>query len=676
MFQNYYLLRAIGVFCGVLFAILFIPVYASGQELQDSVAKEVRLNNVVVTTGRVQSKVTSTSSTQVLNKGALTNLGVKNVGDAVKRLAGSSVRDYGGIGGLQTVSVRNLGAAHTAVSYDGVVISNCQAGQVDVGRFSIDNLSSLSLSVGQNEDMLQSARMYASAGVLNINSEKPTYESGRKSNTLVKVKGGSFGYVSPYVRHWQQLGVQTDLSADFSYQRADGNYPFTLKNGKYETQEVRKNSDIESYQGEVNLYHSFAEDDKLNVKVNYYNSERGLPGAIVLYNNESDERLWDRNLFAQARYTKQFSEKWALQAQAKYNYSWNRYVDYGVEYVGGMQTDINRQNEYYLSVSAKYSPVKQFSLSLAQDGAVNDLHTNGVNSPEPMRYTSLTALTARYQTNAVKLIGTLLATYITEEVKAGNTPADRKRLSPMMSVSYKPIPSQNLYVRAMYKNTFRVPTFTDLYYLRVGNTSLRPEVANEYGAGVAYTSNSLGIIADYMTITIDGYFNDVKDKIIAFPSTYVWKMQNYGKVHIAGIDFTLATAIPLCKKVKLNLSGNYSWQRAIDVTNKEAKNYKHQLPYTPNHNGNVMAMVENPWVNVGYTLNAVGNRYYLAQNIPQNKIDGYAEHGITSWHEFKMKKCSVKLQAEVSNLANTQYEVIKYYPMPGRAWRLTGTLKF
>ena len=178
-----------------------------------------------------------------------------------------------------------------------------------------------------------------------------------------------------------------------------------------------------------------------------------------------------------------------------------------------MQTDINRQNEYYLSVSAKYSPVKQFSLSLAQDGAVNDLHTNGVNSPEPMRYTSLTALTARYQTNAVKLIGTLLATYITEEVKAGNTPADRKRLSPMMSVSYKPIQSQNLYVRAMYKNTFRVPTFTDLYYLRVGNTSLRPEVANEYGAGVAYTSNSLGIIADYMTITIDGYFNDVKDKI-------------------------------------------------------------------------------------------------------------------------------------------------------------------
>lgn len=36
----------------------------------------------------------------------------------------------------------------------------------------------------------------------------------------------------------------------------------------------------------------------------------------------------------------------------------------------------------------------------------------------------------------------------------------------------------------MYKNTFRVPTFNDLYYLRIGNTSLRPEKAREYNIGV------------------------------------------------------------------------------------------------------------------------------------------------------------------------------------------------
>ena len=59
------------------------------------------------------------------------------------------------------------------------------------------------------------------------------------------------------------------------------------------------------------------------------------------------------------------------------------------------------------------------------------------------------------------------------------------------------------------------------------------------------------------------------------------------------------------------------------MTNKEAKNYKHQLPYTPEHSGNVSTTLEMPWVNVGYTVNIVGKRYYLAQNIPANEIDGY-----------------------------------------------------
>jgi outer membrane receptor protein involved in Fe transport len=287
----------------------------------------------------------------------------------------------------------------------------------------------------------------------------------------------------------------------------------------------------------------------------------------------------------------------------------------------------------------------------------------------------LTALNARYQGKRLKLSGTLVATYITEEVKAGNTPDDRKRLSPTLSASWQPWEKEQFFVRALYKNTFRVPTFSDLYYLRVGNTNLRPEKATEYTIGLTWSGTPFSF-TDFVSITVDGYYNEVKDKIIAFPSTYVWKMQNYGKVHITGIDVTLATAIPFGQRVNLNLSGNYSWQKALDETNKEAKNYKHQLPYTPEHNGNVSATFETPWVNIGYTMSMVGKRYYMAQNIKANEIEGYNEHTATLWREFKWKKCGLRLQAEVINLTDAQYDVIKYYPMPGRSWRLTGTFNF
>ena len=661
--------------CWLVIVALF-PSIAVAQEQKDSINEEMHhLDAITVTARRMPAKITSTTSVQVLGREDLKNLGLQNMGDAVRRFAGTNVRDYGGIGGLKTVSVRNLGAAHTAVSYDGVAISNTQAGQIDIGRFSLDNISNLSLAIGHDDNLLQSARLFASAGVLNIETEKPQFENGRKHFTQLQLRGGSFGYITPALRHWQQLGERTQLSIDGNYLKADGTYPYTLKNGNLITEEKRTNSDIESIQGEANLFHTFKDKSEWNTKVYYYQSERGLPGAVILYNSESDERLWDKNIFAQSKYKKVFSPKWTLQALGKYNYSRSKYQDLGVQYVGGKQTDINRQEEYYVSASALYRPTHHVTFSLSQDGAINRLHTNGANSPEPIRYTSLTALNARYQAERLKVSGTLVATYITEEVKAGNTPDDRKRLSPSLSMSWQPWKQEQFFVRALYKNTFRVPTFSDLYYLRVGNTNLKPEKASEYTLGLTWSGNPFQF-TDFVSLTVDGYYNEVDDKIIAFPSTYVWKMQNYGKVHITGIDVTLATAIALGKKINLNLSGNYSWQKALDVTNTEAKNYKHQLPYIPEHNGNVSATLEMPWINLGYTITMMGKRYYLAQNIDANEIEGYQEHTATLWREFGIGKNKLRLQAEIINLADAQYEVIKYYPMPGRSWRLTGTLTF
>lgn len=65
------------------------------------------------------------------------------------------------------------------------------------------------------------------------------------------MRGGSFGMVSPSLRWWQKLGCRTRVAVDAGYMRADGNYPFTLVNGKYVTEEKRNNSGIYSWQGEA-----------------------------------------------------------------------------------------------------------------------------------------------------------------------------------------------------------------------------------------------------------------------------------------------------------------------------------------------------------------------------------------------------------------------------------------
>ena len=86
----------------------------------DTVSDRTRqLDSVLVVSHRVSSSVKEGKPVQQMDREAIERLGLQNLSDVVKRFAGANVRDYGGIGGMKTVSVRNLGAHHTAVSYDG-----------------------------------------------------------------------------------------------------------------------------------------------------------------------------------------------------------------------------------------------------------------------------------------------------------------------------------------------------------------------------------------------------------------------------------------------------------------------------------------------------------------------------------------------------------------------------
>ena len=203
--------------------------------MNDSDSTVHYLKQVNVPGHRTERNVLASKPIQQMQKAELEELGIQNLADAVKKFAGTNVRDYGGIGGMKTVSVRNLGAHHTAVSYDGVTVSNTQAGQIDVGRFSLDNMESLSLAIGADESLMQSARHYASAGVLSILTERPHFDEGKNSAFRFRLKGGSFGLVTPSLRYWQRMGSRTTLALDGSFMRADGAYPFKLVNGKNHT---------------------------------------------------------------------------------------------------------------------------------------------------------------------------------------------------------------------------------------------------------------------------------------------------------------------------------------------------------------------------------------------------------------------------------------------------------
>ena len=71
--------------------------------------------SVEATATVVRTSTTTATPQQSLHSEALQRLGITEVGEALKLMNGISVKDYGGLGGMKTVSIRNLGATHTGV---------------------------------------------------------------------------------------------------------------------------------------------------------------------------------------------------------------------------------------------------------------------------------------------------------------------------------------------------------------------------------------------------------------------------------------------------------------------------------------------------------------------------------------------------------------------------------
>lgn len=667
-----------------LFLWLLFPCWLLAQNSEQiDTTRTVNIQEVTVTEKYINSEVRSTAPLQILSTKNLEQINVLQVSDAVKYFSGVTVKDYGGIGGLKTVSVRSLGGNHTAVSYDGITLTDCQTGQIDLGRFSLENIDMVSLNSGQNDNIFQPARLFASASVLNIKTLVPKFTRNKKINGKVSIKAGSFGLLNPSFIIEEKISTKISANLSGEWLSADGKYPYTLQYGTNSrdltTIETRQNTDVKNLRIEGALYADFSNGENGYIKGYFYQSERGLPGATILYNTESSskQRIWDNTFFTQAHYEKEFSKSWLFQTNAKFNSGYLHYLDPTYQNSDGKLENSYQQKEYYGSASLLFRALENLSFSVSSDGVINLLNSNLSDFAFPTRYSWLSVFAAKYVNNQILATASILSTVANETVKTGNAATNYNQLSPYISLSAKPLKNQDFRIRIFYKNIFRLPSFNDLYYSQVGNRNLKPEKTNQFNLGFTYTT-SVEKWLPLVLVTLDAYHNDVTDKIVAYPNkdTFFWTILNYGKVVIDGIDLTSETNFQLWEKLGIVLGANYTYQRALNVTNPTDRDYNNQIPYTPRVSGSGRAAIETPWINVSYSILWSGHRYAVNQNYAENSLPAYTDHSISISRSFKIKKYLIYSNFEMLNLLNTNYQIIRWFPMPGRSFRATLSAKF
>ena len=641
------------------FLLLLCPLSMTAQTVTNDSTQTIE--EVVVKGFRIPGNVLASTPIQTLSHTDMERLGIHDMGDALKRFAGVQVKDYGGVGGMKTVNIRGLGAGHTGVTYDGVQVGDCQSGQVDLSRFTLDNVSLVSLQIGQEDNIYQSAKAYTSAGLINISTLQGI--SDRKPHLTTTLRTGSYGLFSPSLLYHQQLS-RLAIGAYTSYERADGVYWFTLKNGIKTIHERRNNSDIQTWRGELNMSYQLTDKQTLQWKAYGFTSNRGLPGAVIYDNTYSAERLRDKNVFTQMLYENLFSNRIKMKAAAKWNYSWSRYSDIPAS---GYKEDTYRQNETYLTATLWTNPLQGLNLSFAQDYAHNHLSMTLPKAANPTRNSLWTALAANYQIGSFSINASLLATNIYERVKQGNASDGFHRLSPAFSMQWRCL--QDFRLRFGYKDIFRTPTLNELYYTGIGNRHLNPEKSRQWNLGATYSHTFNRTLQ--LSLTTDGYFGNVTDKIIAVPKMFYWQMMNAGKVRQLGLDVSANIEKRWGNDWTVSATGSYSLMKATDISDPTVVYYRNQIAYTPLHSGSASVLLHTPWLDFSYNVLFMGERYTLSYNIPDNRMRPFADHSITLSREFNINKQQLRVQFDVRNLGNKNYEVVRFYPMPGTNWRLS-----
>ncbi len=558
-------------------------------------------------------------------------------------------------------------------------MNDAQNAQIDLSKFNLENIQQITLYIGQPPLLCQPARAYASASVLSIVPVHPRLTSAEPYHLTAGIKGGSFGLVNPYAQWQQRLSDHWSFTLNTNAQNANGRYKYRTAGTGSDTLATRQNAGIKSLQTDAAFYWKKNDSSKFILRVNEYAANQGLPDAVITYDNTiGGQHLWSNDMFIQASYEHIWKSSLHLLLNAKLSNDDQHYLDAPFLNQLGKLEQFYRQQEAYQSAALSYHIIPNWEVGYASDLAytaldMSSVTINGIrhNASYPKRLTLLTVFSTKFALSQWLFQGSVLNTYVNDQVSSGIASSSRDIYSPAVEASWHPFAKKDFQFKAFYKDIFRYPTFNDLYYSEIGQRNLKPEFVKQYNLSADYTKALNGFINDVSAFA-DIFYNSVKDKIVAIPSqnAFIWSIVNFGKVDIRGFDFSLKAQTTAIAGWRFKLSANYTYQNALNITDpNNIGEYNAQLPYTPKQVVAVNAGVI--YHRLSFYYNQISSSRRYTNNDESAELPAYSVSDASLSYTTHIKQNPLNLSLEINNLFNKSYQVISSFPMPGTSIRFT-----
>ncbi|MFV0566771.1 MAG: TonB-dependent receptor plug domain-containing protein [Flavobacteriaceae bacterium] len=480
-----------------LFAlILFLPIFATSQDLQTKPQDTTQLGEVVITSSRIDLPFRENSRTiKIVTAQDLKNLGVTNVTDALQQIAGIDVRRQGVSGMQADLYIRGGSFDQTLLLIDGIKVDDPQTGHHTLNMaLPIDVIKRIEVIKGP------AARIFgqnAFTGAVNIVTKDVV-----ENSLLAKAQAGSFHQFSGEV-----VGT---INQD--------NSSHIIQVGKHFSGGYRENSDFDNTT--VFVKSQFNKEKQPITLLTSYNERKfgangfyGIPSATQQY------EATQASLVGLSTEIKKGKFAW------KPKLYWRRNQD---EYIyirnnPSIYRNLHITNKIAAELNGSYQSkigITGFGLELSK------YYISSNNLGDNQREIATLFLEHRFQVfnNKLDITPGIAASYFSD--------FDNK-IFPGMDLGYKI--SENIRAYGNIGYTYRVPTYTDLYYIgpqAVGNENLQPEdaLSEEVGFKLNFPNINLSLAG------FNRDSNDLIDYVRINETDEVFTPRNIQDVNTKGVE--------------------------------------------------------------------------------------------------------------------------------------------
>lgn len=594
--------------CLFISLVLFSPSILKAQTHSDK-----NLNEVIVSENRSQTLGQPNRSIQTISAQDIQNSSSRTLTEVLENTAGIDIRSRGAFGTQADIQIRGGSFEQTLVLLNGVKFSDPQTGHhmlnLPISLLDIERIEILKGAA---------ARVYgqnAYAGVVNIITKK------------AKGKNVSLQMVAGQNRLLEQL-VSTNLEGKHLQQR--------LSLNQISSEGYRTNTDFKNQQ----VYYQANKDFKkssLALNSGYLNKKMGANGFY------SDRFPWQyeeiESSFGNLSY--QYSGRLNLKSNLNYRRLHDRFQL-------KRDTPAFSQNLHVNQVFAADVSVSQTNLMGAWNVGLElrqeEIKSNNLGNRSRRIYSGFAEQQINYRKWRV-VPGICFNNY-----------SDYGWVAyPAIDIGFSP---RNWHFAAHVAQTFRVPTFTELYYTdggksSIGNSELKPETALSWELNTRYKADAWKAELAYFSRVGKQQIDWIKYNATE-PS---WLAVNLGNLHTQGIDL--------------------SWQMKPSYYFKNIPISLVQLGYCYTQikraNNEMVSRYVFDYLRQQFSLNIQTKLYKALQTNIRLRYEeriGYAAYWLCD-AKLAWQKSRYQIFAEASNLFNERYFEVGKVEMPGR-WMRAG----